>query len=950
MSVAARRVALAALFGLCFAVVSVAQDVKPTKPADDKKAEDKKAEEKKPTEEKKPAVAPAFTADTIKRLSLRGIGPCFTPGRIGDVAVDPKNRNVWYVALASGGVWKTTNRGTTWKPIFDDQGAYSIGCVTVDAKNPQVVWVGTGENQSQRSVGFGDGVYRSDDGGGTWKHLGLKNSEHIAKVLIDPRYSDVVYVAAQGPLWGPGGDRGLYKTTDNGKTWKAVLTASENTGVTDVCFDPRDPDVLYAATYQRRRHVGVLIGGGPEAGIHKSADGGKTWVRLTDGLPKENLGRIALAVSPQRPDVIYAHVQTAQTQKERGGFFRSEDGGKTWVKKGQVQIQDGQYYGEIYADPHQFDKVWVMDMNVRMTDDGGKTFRGMNWPVHPDHHALVFDPTDPDHLISGNDGGLYESFDGGKTWRHFNTLPTGQYYRVAVDEAKPFYNVYGGLQDNGSHGGPSRSRNRVGVRTSDWWSAGGGDGFQPRIDPTDPDVVYSQSQNAALVRTDRGTGESKSIRPRDRGVRWHWDTPLLLSPHHPRRVYLAGSKLFRSDDRGDTWTAVSPDLTRQLDPLKQEVMGQVWGDDAVSRNTFTTALSCATSFDESPLQEGLLYVGTDDGLFQVSADGGRTWRKEERFPGVPENAYITDVFASARDVDTVFVSFNHYQRGDFKPYLLKSTDRGRTWASVAGDLPARHCVWSVVEDDRDPDLLFAGTEFGLFVTTDGGANWVKVPGAPPVMFRDLQVQRREGDLVCGTFGRGIYILDDYAALRGLTAEARAKDGVLLPVRKTLGFAELSFTRASGEFAAPNPPPGALLTYHLRESVKEKLVLKVTDAAGKAVNELTVSSGAGLHRTNWDLRAASGSGVAAPGGGRPGGAGVGAPPAGGGAGRAGGAGEQPPEGEEPPPRPRFGGGPLVKPGKYTLTLAKMVDGKPIPLGDPQTVEVVPLVEPTAVSKP
>jgi photosystem II stability/assembly factor-like uncharacterized protein len=884
--------------------------------------EKKPADDPKPAVEAKPPAPPLPAAEALKRLSLRPVGPCFTPGRIGDVVVDPKNRSVWYVALASGGVWKTTNRGTTWKPIFDDQGAYSIGCLAIDPKNPQVVWVGSGENQSQRSVGYGDGVYRSDDGGTTWKNVGLKNSEHIAKVLVHPKDTDTVYVAAQGPLWASGGDRGLYKTTDGGKTWKAVLTAGDDTGVTDVCFDPRDPDVLYAATYQRRRHVGVLIGGGPEAGIHKSTDGGKTWAKLKDGLPAENLGRIALAVSPQKPDVVYAHIQTAQ--KERGAFYRSEDGGKKWERKGQVQIQDGQYYGEIYPDPHAFDKVWVMDMTVRVTEDGGKTFRSMNWNVHPDHHALVFDPADADHLISGNDGGLYETYDGGKTWRHFDTLPTGQFYRVATDNAYPFYNVYGGLQDNGSQGGPSRSRNRVGVRTSDWWNAGGGDGFQPRIDPTDPDVVYSQSQNAVVSRTDRRTGEGKSIRPRDRDVRFHWDTPLVISPHNSKRVYLAGSKLFRSDDRGENWKAVSPDLTRNLDPNKQEVMGKVWGADAVSKNTFTTALSCATSFDESPLQEGLLYLGTDDGLLQVSADGGLSWRMEEVFPGIPEHAYITDVFASGKDVNTVYVAFNHYQRGDFKPYLLKSTDRGRSWTSIAGNLPARHCVWSVVEDHANSDLLFAGTEFGLFVTIDGGANWSKVPGAPTIMFRDLEVQKREGDLVCGTFGRGIFILDDYAALRGLTAEARAADGALMPVRKTFAFAELSYTRASGEYAAPNPPAGAMITYHVRESLKERLALKVTDEAGKAVAEVFAPSSAGVHRVTWDLRGPAAPAV------RPGGVGA----------------EQPPGGDEPPPRPRFGA-PLVKPGKYTVTLTKMVDGKPVTLGTPQTVEVVSLPGATPV---
>ena len=581
-------------------------------------------------------VPPEVTTASLKDLRLRELGPCITPGRIADIAIDPRNRSVWYVAMASGGVWKTTNRGISWTPIFENQGSYSIGCVTVDPKNSDIVWIGTGENQSQRSVGFGDGIYRSIDGGKTWKHTGLKSSEHIAKIVVDPRYSDVVYVASQGPLWKEGGDRGLFKTTDGGKTWKLILEISENTGVTDLCFDPRDPDVLYAASYQRRRNVGVLIGGGPESGIYKSVDAGKEWKKMTKGLPEIDMGRIALAISPQKPDVLYAHVQTA-AGKERGGFYRSEDAGKTWSKRGSTTVQDGQYYGEIYPDPHKFDRVWIMDMMVQVTDDGGKTFARQRWSTHVDHHAIAFDPNDADHLLSGNDGGLYETYDGGKTWRHFDTLSSTQFYRIAVDNSTPFYNVYGGAQDNGTMGGPVRTIHRVGIRTSDWGKFGGGDGFQPRIDPTDPMTVYTQIQNGGLSRVDRESGQSVPIRPRtggggkggagkgrgekggagkgrgekgggqaDGGVRWNWDSPLIISPHNAKRLYFAGSRLFRSDDRGDNWRPISPDLTRKLDPLKVEVMGKVWGADAVSRNTFTTSLSVATALTESPVREGLL--------------------------------------------------------------------------------------------------------------------------------------------------------------------------------------------------------------------------------------------------------------------------------------------------------------------------------------------------------
>jgi photosystem II stability/assembly factor-like uncharacterized protein len=799
------------------------------------------------------------TADSLAGLPLRGIGPALTPGRVGDIAVDPRNRDVWYIAVASGGLWKTTDKGTTWTPIFDTYGSYSIGCVTLDPKNPDVVWLGTGENQAQRSVGFGDGVYKSTDGGKSWTHAGLKASEHIAKILVDPRDSNVVFVASQGPLWAPGGDRGLYKTSDGGKTWAAVLTISENTGVTDVCLDPRDPDLLYASSYQRRRNVGQLVGGGPEAAIFKSTDGGKSWAKPTKGLPAGDVGRIALAVSPQKPDVVYAHVTAAGKQ---GGFFRSEDKGETWERRSSYAVVDPQYYGEIYPDPHEFDKVYAVDVSVQVTTDGGKTVRSAGWRVHSDNHAIVFDPGDPLHLLVGNDGGLYETKDGGKNFKRFTNMPTTQFYRIAVDNAAPFYNVYGGAQDNGSMGGPARSRSGAGVRTADWRSVGGADGMQPRADPTDPNIVYTMSQNGAIVRVDRKAGTSKPIRPRGTPARWNWDAPFAISPHDPKRLYLAGSRLFRSDDRGDTWKPVSPDLTRQLDPFKIEVMGKLWGPDAISRNLFTTPLSVASAFTESPAKEGLLYVGTDDGLVQVSEDGGNNWRKIDSFPGVPDQSYVSNLFASEKDADTVYVAFHNWQRGDFKPYLLRSRDRGKTWKNIAGSLPDRHGVWCVVEDAVTPDLLFAGTEFGLDVTFDGGTTWARVSGGPTIAFRDLEVQKREGDLVCGSFGRGIFILDDYFALRSLTNAAGSKEAVLLPVRKTWAIAEQSGARPAGEFIAPNPPAGALVTYFLRDAAKEKLVVGVADAEGKLLAEIPAPATAGIHRVNWDLK--SGDRLAKPG--------------------------------------------------------------------------------------
>ena len=865
-----------------------------------------------------------LTAELVGDVRLRSLGPALKPGRIADIVVDPRSRSVWYLATASSGLWKTTTRGITWTPIFDQGGSYSLGCVTLDPNNADVVWLGTGENSSNRSVGYGDGIYKSNDGGQTWKQMGLRDSQHIAKILVDPRNSDVVLVASQGPLWSPGGDRGLFKTTDGGRTWKAVLEVSENTGITDAVFDPRDPDVIYAAAYQRRRHVGVLIGGGPESAIYKSDDGGRNWKKLTVGLPNVDTGRIALAVSPQNPDVVYALITAAG---DESGFFRSADRGATWTRQSNYDAVDPQYYGEIYADPHQFDRVYAMDVRVQVTEDGGKSFRATSWEMHVDNHALAFDPTDVNHMLVGNDGGLYETHDRGRTWRHFTNLPIAQFYRVTADNALPFYNVYGGTQDNGSMGGPSRTLNSVGIRTSDWIRTGGADGFQPRVDPEDPNIVYSTSQNGGINRLDKRTGVSVGIRPpREENapaVRWHWDSPFIVSPHSPARLYLAGSRLYRSDDRGDNWRPVSPDLTRQLDRDKIPAMGRIWGEDAVQKHRFTTALSVSSALAESPLQEGLLYVGTDDGLVQISEDGGENWRKIDKFPGVPQWTCVSDVCASRHDANTLYVAFNNYQQGDFKPYLLKSTDRGKTWTSIAGNLPGRHVVWSIVEDHVSGDhvsgdLLFAGTEFGLFFTPDGGRQWVRLKGgAPTVAFRDLQLQRREHDLVAATFGRGLFVLDDYTALRYLTGETLAREGWLFPPRNVRVYDELRYVVAAhGNYTTQNPPFGAMLTYYLRDGIAEgegsRVVLTIADSDGNPVRQIVGPTAAGLHRVTWDLRRGPARSEGSSEGGR---------------------------------RGRRGGrrsGPLVRPGQYRIILTKTVDGEETTLAEPQTIEVVPLL--------
>ncbi|NQV35142.1 MAG: glycosyl hydrolase, partial [Phycisphaeraceae bacterium] len=838
-------------------------------------------------------------AGAFSGLKLRNIGPGMKSGRISDVVKDPTRPSTWYVAVASGNVWKTMNNGTTWTPIFDHHGSYSIGCITIDPQNPQVLWLGTGENNSQRSAGYGDGVYKSMDAGKSWTHMGLKTSEHIGKILIDPRDSQVVYVASQGPLWAPGGERSLYKTLDGGRTWDAVLTISENTGVSDMAFDPENPDVLYATTYQRRRHVWALVAGGPESAIYKSTDAGKTWRKIVKGLPTVDLGRIGLTVSPQQPNVLYAIVPASWGES---GFYRSNDRGETWQRMSDYITTDPQYYQELFADPHKFDRVYSVDTFLQVTEDGGKTWRPMNTRFkHVDDHALVFDPQDPEYLMIGCDGGIYETWDRGDAWRHVSNLPVTQFYRVGIDNSKPFYYVYGGTQDNGSLGAPSRTTNRHGIRSSDWFVTCGGDGYQTRVDPSDPNIVYSESQYGGLVRYDRRSGERVGIQPQpgpnEPPLVWNWDSPLVLSPHSPTRLYFAANRLFRSDDRGDSWRAISPNLTSEIDRNQLEVMDTVWSAESVWKNVWTSFYGNIVSLDESPLQEGLLYVGTDDGLIQVTEDGGHHWRKMAFFPGVPENTYVADLKASVHDVNTVFAVFNNHKRGDFAAYVLKSKDRGMTWTSISSNLPARHVAWSIQQDAVRSDLLFVGTEFGLFFSLDGGSHWVGLKGGvPTVAFRDLEIQTRECDLVCGTFGRGILILDDYSPLRHVTPELMKKPAVLFPVKRTWMYVQDAPMGGGGKaslgdgfFTAPNPPFGAVFTYRLKHGLQTRrqtrkqqetkrqqagqpvpypdwdalrqedtedtplVCLTVKDHRGKVVRRVKGATGSGFHRAAWDLR-------------------------------------------------------------------------------------------------
>jgi photosystem II stability/assembly factor-like uncharacterized protein len=823
------------LAGILFALASLVAapqdkdaDKKPntslTRPGKKEAKKDEKKEE--PKEEKKGGM----TADTFSGLKFRLIGPAVASGRVIAVAVNPRNKFEYYVGVASGGVWKTVNDGTTWTPVFDKQSSYSIGWVTLDPNDPAVVWVGTGESNSQRSVSYGDGIYRSDDGGKDWQNLGLKKSEHIGRVVVDPRDSKVVYVAAEGPLWGPGGDRGLYKSADGGKTWKAVLTISENTGVADVAIDPSNPDIVYAAAYQRRRHVFTLIDGGPESAIYKSTDAGATWNKLKSGLPTVDLGRIGLAVSAADPTVVYATIEAADG---KGGIFRSSDRGATWERRNEFDA-GAMYYGQIIADPKNVDRIFVMNVTLRESLDGGKTLHKVEENNHHgDNHAIWIDPDNTKHWLLGSDGGMYETWDDAKSWEFKANLPTVQFYDVAVDNAVPFYNVCGGTQDNFSWCGPTRTRNVNGIVNSDWYVTTGGDGFHSQVDPEDANTVYSESQYGVLVRYDKPTGQELVLQPQEgKGeapLRWNWDSPVIISPHSHTRIYFAANKLFRSDDRGDTWKAISGDLTRQVNRNQLPVMGRVWEPDAVAKNQSTSLYGNIVALSESPKKEGLIYVGTDDGLIQVTADGGASWTKCEAFAGVPDSTYVSRVAASRFDVNTVYAAFDNHKNEDFKPYLLKSTDAGRTWSSIAGNLPENGAVLAFVEDTVNANLLFAGTEFGAFFTVDGGAHWVQLKGGlPTIAVRDMVMQAREGDLVIATFGRGFYVLDDISALRNVKAESLEQAAALFPVKDSLLYIERhplggpkKAMQGEAFYTAENPPYGAVFTAYLKEKLKTK---------------------------------------------------------------------------------------------------------------------------------
>ncbi len=893
----------------------------------------------------------------MEQFNWRGIGPTVTGGRIVDIAVVPSRPATIFAASASGGLWKTENHGTTWQCVFEKEGTTSIGDICLDPKNPEVIWVGTGEANNQRSSYWGDGVYKSTDGGKSWTHLGLSDTHHIGRIVVDPNNSDTVYVAALGHLYSTNQERGVYKTTDGGKNWNKVLYVSPAVGVVDLAIDPQNPKRLYAASYERIRRAWDFDGAGPGSAIYRSDDAGETWEKLENGLPTGNIGRIGLAVYHDNPQIVYAtvsnqnvvdsaatpvgeerekdviptpwgfdvkivdgkvqvneldrrgsaarlgiragdvvtriadievsdeltlaavldrlregdsvKVEIQQGERKRslsltvdqirsrqvgGEIYRSDDGGDTWVKQNEQPVggSPAYYYGQIYIDPTNDKQLYVLSVPLYRSSDGGKTWSSAGArSVHVDHHALWIDPANPEHLYLGNDGGFHVSWDRGATWDHVFNLPLAQFYAIGVDMQRPYW-VYGGLQDNGTYGGPSRSRNPRGTGRFDWHRIGGGDGFYVQVDPEDANIVFAESQFGVIYRLDRRTGQRRSIRPPQSDPngapdRYNWNSPILMSRHNSQTIYFAGNKLFKSYNRGNDWTVISPDLTT-ANP---------------SRLAGNVPHCTITTIAESPLSANTLMVGTDDGKIHWTDDGGKTWRDiSNGFAIKPASWWCSRVELSHQDRNTAYVSFTGYREDDFRSFVFITTDGGATFRSLAQGLPSEP-VNVIKQDPRNSDVLYVGTEFGVHVSMDNGKTWhVLDKGLPRIAVHDLVVHSRDRDLVVGTHARGIYILDNVTVLQESTPEVMDKPFHLYSLRDEVLYRSVSTQSISGDrrVLAPNPSSGVIIAYHLKEGQKsEDVSLRVTNASGRTVSQLQANPGAGVHRVTWNPRPGGGRG-------------------------------------------------------------------------------------------
>ncbi|MBK8649318.1 MAG: hypothetical protein IPN16_22800 [Gemmatimonadetes bacterium] len=802
-------------------------------------------------------LAAPLPAQDLGTLPWRHIGPSSFGGRIDDIEAIPGRPSTIFVGTAGGGVFRTTNNGTTWAPVFDRDGrSTSIGDIAIAPSDPGIVWVGTGEPNNRQSSTWGDGIYRSLDGGETWTHMGLKETHHIGRVVIHPRNPNTVFVAALGHLWGPNDDRGVYRTTDGGTTWKKVLAGNNVTGAVDVALDP-DGRTVYAAMYQRQRRGFGFVGGGPGSGLFRSRDGGDTWEPLTNGLPVGVKGRIGIAIAPSQPNTVYAIVEA-----KAGGVFRSDDKGSTWTRQSSLNPRP-MYYSQVRVDPQHPDRVWVLGTYVHKSIDGGKTFTtdSTGDRIHVDHHALWLNPNDGNHMMLGNDGGLYFTYDGAKNWDFIDNLPIGQFYDIDVDDRDPYY-VYGGTQDNGTWGLPVRTYNGVGITSADVINIAYGDGFFTVTDPADPRYIYANSQGGRAYRVHLATREERGIRPvpddAKESYRFNWSTPMVRSPHDPRTIYYGGNKLFRTRDGGESWDVVSPDLTRNQEWKSIPIMGIVRDSTTPSRDDGVSDYGTMTSVSESPRSQGVLLVGTDDGQVQLSTDGGAAWTNITARFKLPAPRWVSKVLWSQHEARTAYVAFDGHYDDDLAPMVYRTTDGGITWSAVAGDLPVGHSVKTLAEYPSNRDVLFAGTEFGLYVTFDGGKRWAYVGGAlPRVRIDDIAIHPKHRDLVLGTHGRSIIVLDDISLFDKGAPVVASGEAALYPIRPVMQrfVTRVLPTPGARNFQAPNPPPGALITYALGVPASASdtvATLKVADAAGKVVRTLKVPAAAGIHRAAWDL--------------------------------------------------------------------------------------------------
>ena len=891
----------------------------------------------------------------FKNLRFRGLGPAVMGGRIDDLAVVEADPNVFYVGAAAGGIFKTINGGQSWQAIFEDQPNPSIGDLALAPSNPSILYAGTGEPNNRQSSSWGDGVYKSSDAGKTWQHVGLKESHHIGRIVVHPTDPNIVYVAAQGDLWGPNKERGVYMSTDGGATWKQTLYVNEDTGASDIAIDPQSPNILYATVYQRRRTAFGYNGGGPGSGLYRSTDAGLHWTRMAGGLPAQgDLGRCALDIYRKNPNIVYALVEHATL----GGVYRSEDKGATWARMGDTNPRPS-YFSQIRIDPNNDQKIWLGGVNIYMSVDGGRTFdQGRFRDVHSDVHAIWIDPANSDHLYIGCDGGVWVTNDSGRNWRHINNIALGQFYEVAFDFQKP-YRICGGAQDNYSWCGPSSTAQQLGIGNEDWFTVQGGDGFYNRIDPSDPNTIYAESQDGNLSRRDLRTTESKSIRPLEPNdtaprYRFQWNSPLMISPHDPKTIYYGGNHLFKSTDRGDNWEVLGEDLTTGADRNKQIIMGKVVDNNILSRNDGVVAWPCITAIAESPVKAGVLWVGTDDGNVQMSRDGGKTWQNVvSHIQGAPKGGYVSRIEPGHQNEGTAYIAFDNHRSADYGIYIFRTTNHGDSFTRITNGIPPEAGTVHVVrEDPQNPDLLFAGTEFGLFVTFDRGANWRRLKnGLPTVPVFDLQIHPRDHDLILATHGRSFYVMDNIGALEQWNDQVPAADLKLFGSRPGIEWKMANYRSFIGtsNFFAANAPQGLIIDYYTKIAGPARIT--VTDKSGAQIRQLNARAEAGaINRTIWDLRYeppippvapatanATGGGRGAGGRGGRGGGGRGgtggpaaaaesAPAETGSAAQAAGGGEL--TTEFGPPAGGGGGGrgfgagrgPLVDPGEYTVTIA------------------------------